>query len=273
MKSKFVLFAVGLLMIASLAHAQSRTWVSGTGDDLNPCSRTAPCKTFAGAISKTAAGGIINCIDPGGYGTVTITKSITIDCTGTLGSILASGLNGVTVNTAGVTVVLRDLDINGAGTTLGLIGVNATAGTKVAVSNVRIANFSTAGIKCNVAAAPALNLSVLESELVQNFHGVDLVNNCTAEIQHSWLDQNTSAGVFTESATTDANIANSFLDGNSFGASAGNNSHIWLFGTQISLNGQSVNTFGAPLGVVNSHGNNAILDNTTNIIPPNVNTQ
>ena len=72
------------------AQAQAtRTWVSGVGDDANPCSRTAPCKTFAGAISKTAANGEINCLDPGGFGTVTITKSITIDCAGTLGSILA----------------------------------------------------------------------------------------------------------------------------------------------------------------------------------------
>ena len=81
------------------ASAQAtRTWVSGVGDDVNPCSRTAPCKTFAGAISKTAAGGEINCLDPGGFGTVTITKSMTIDCGATFGSILASATNGVNVN-------------------------------------------------------------------------------------------------------------------------------------------------------------------------------
>src|SRR5688572_32386552 len=86
-----------LPFLASLpAHAQAtRTWVSGVGDDANPCSRTAPCKTFAGAISKTAAGGEINCLDPGGFGAVTITKSITIDCEDTQGSILASATNGV----------------------------------------------------------------------------------------------------------------------------------------------------------------------------------
>ena len=90
--------AVGLLgtLISVLAvqpaEAQAtRTWVSGVGDDANPCSRTAPCKTFAGAISKTAAGGEINCLDPGGFGAVTITKSMTIDCTGTFGSTLNSG--------------------------------------------------------------------------------------------------------------------------------------------------------------------------------------
>src|ERR1700754_555045 len=116
--------AAGLLLPAlasAPAHAQAtRTWVSGVGDDANPCSRTAPCKTFAGAISKTAAGGEINCLDPGGFGTVTITKSMTIDCAGTLGSILASGTNGVNVNDANtgtpgtIKVILRNLTINGA---------------------------------------------------------------------------------------------------------------------------------------------------------------
>src|SRR5256886_3806650 len=84
---------------ATVAHGQAtRTWVSGVGDDVNPCSRTAPCKTFAGAISKTASGGEIDALDPGGFGAVTITKSITIAGDGTLASILASGTNGVNVN-------------------------------------------------------------------------------------------------------------------------------------------------------------------------------
>src|SRR4051794_19441343 len=104
------------LMASAPAFAQTRTWVSGVGDDLNPCSRTAPCKTFAGAISKTAAGGIINCIDPGGFGTVTIVKSIEIDCLNTKAGMLASGVNGVTVNAAGIIVVLRGLSIEGIGT-------------------------------------------------------------------------------------------------------------------------------------------------------------
>src|SRR3954462_6619906 len=94
--------AAGFLapLLASVpAHAQAtRTWVSGVGDDVNPCSRTAPCKTFAGAISKTATAGEINCLDPGGFGTITITKAMTLNCFYTLGSILASGVPGVTVN-------------------------------------------------------------------------------------------------------------------------------------------------------------------------------
>src|SRR5512133_3385974 len=90
-----------LLAAPSLVLAQAtRTWVSGVGDDANPCSRTAPCKTFAGAISKTAVAGEINCLDPGGFGAVSITKSITIDCHEIFASILASGTTGVTISIA-----------------------------------------------------------------------------------------------------------------------------------------------------------------------------
>ena len=106
--------AAAALGWAAPASAQAtRTWVSGVGDDVNPCSRTAPCKTFAGAISKTAAGGEINCLDPGGFGAVTITKAMTINCLYTEGGMLAGG-NGITVNAgAGDVVYLRGLDIFG----------------------------------------------------------------------------------------------------------------------------------------------------------------
>src|SRR5258708_39681540 len=105
-------------LYAAPANAQAtRTWVSGVGDDANPCSRTAPCKTFAGAISKTAPFGEIDCLDPGGFGAVTITKSITLDCSGTFGSALVSGTNGIIINAAGTDLVtIRGLDIEGLGT-------------------------------------------------------------------------------------------------------------------------------------------------------------
>jgi hypothetical protein len=104
----------------------TRTWVSGVGDDANPGSRTAPCKTFAGAISKTGNPGEIDCLDPGGFGAVTITKSITLDGTGTFGSILSSGTSGVIINGAGINVTLRGLSINGvAGGLSGVRIVNA----------------------------------------------------------------------------------------------------------------------------------------------------
>src|SRR5205085_8708151 len=155
------------LAFASAAQAQAtRTWVSGVGDDLNPCSRTAPCKTFAGAISKTFINGEIDCLDPGGFGTVTISKSITIDgTTGSgFGSILASGTNGVNINlTSGVAndplqqVILKHLSINGTGTSgttigtrTGLIGVNYTSAAQVMIEDCQIFNFATAGIRINL---------------------------------------------------------------------------------------------------------------------------
>lgn len=136
----------GALMALSLslspASAQaSRTWVSGVGDDVNPCSRTAPCKTFAGAISKTATNGEIDCLDPGGFGTVTITKSITIDCTGTFGSVLNAGTNGITIpfdsfatTDARKTVNLRHLSLQGFDS--GTIGIQLTGNGTGTVANI-----------------------------------------------------------------------------------------------------------------------------------------
>src|SRR4051812_49999341 len=92
--------ALSLLLFAAPARAQAtRTWVSGVGDDVNPCSRTAPCKTFAGAISVTAAGGEINALDPGGFGAVTITKAITIDPAKTLRRVLDAYTNRARIKT------------------------------------------------------------------------------------------------------------------------------------------------------------------------------
>jgi hypothetical protein len=144
-KSSICVLAATVFYVAP-AHAQAtRTWVSGVGDDVNPCSRTAPCKTFAGAISKTAAGGEINCLDPAGFGAVTITKSITIDCTGTLGGILASSTTGVLVNGAGAIVVLRALEINGGPPNLpGVNGIRFLQGASLTVEDSTIYNFLSA---------------------------------------------------------------------------------------------------------------------------------
>src|SRR5690242_13431739 len=126
---------VALMLIASAgsANAQAtRTWVSGVGDDANPCSRTAPCKTFAGAISKTAPAGEINCLDPGGFGAVTITKSITIRCDMVEAGVLVSGTNGIVIAAAATDrVVLEGLDIEGLGT--GLDGVKVLSGAVVEI--------------------------------------------------------------------------------------------------------------------------------------------
>jgi Right handed beta helix region len=141
------LMGVALLLILSAggAHAQAtRTWVSGVGDDANPCSRTAPCKTFAGAISKTATGGEINVLDPGGFGAVTITKSITISSENFEAGVLVAGTNGVIVNAAGSNVVLRGLDFEGIGT--GINGVEILAASAVHIEKCTIHGFTTNGI-------------------------------------------------------------------------------------------------------------------------------
>ena len=134
------------LTISSVAQAQAtRTWVSGVGDDANPCSRTAPCKTFAGAISKTATCGEISVLDPGGFGAVTITKAITINGDGTLAGILAAGTNGIIINATSTSdVILRSLSINGACS--GLDGIRFLAGRHVRVENCTIYDFTDDGI-------------------------------------------------------------------------------------------------------------------------------
>src|SRR5688572_22843184 len=137
-----VLFVL-TLAICSIANAQAtRTWVSGVGDDANPCSRTAPCKTFAGAISKTAKDGEINALDPGGFGTVNITKSITIDGgpTGVAG-VLNAGTTGTIINVTDVndirkSVTLRGIAYNGAAS--GTNGVRVLAAAKVFIENCYI---------------------------------------------------------------------------------------------------------------------------------------
>jgi hypothetical protein len=139
---------VSLIFIASPAQAQAaRTWVSGVGDDANPCSRTAPCKTFQGALSKTTVNGEINCLDPGGFGAVTITKSITIDCHEMVGAILSDGVavsfEGFDPSDTLKTVNLRNLMIQGAGSNeLDAIQISGTGqGSFVNIEDCLITGF------------------------------------------------------------------------------------------------------------------------------------
>jgi hypothetical protein len=135
------------LLASAPAHAQAtRTWVSGVGDDANPCSRTAPCKTFAGAILKTAAFGEINVLDPGGFGNVTITQSITIRADHVEGGVLNAGTNGIIVNVPAATdrVMLDGLDFEGLGS--GINGVQIVGSGTTTVIRCRINNFTGKGI-------------------------------------------------------------------------------------------------------------------------------
>src|SRR5579885_958718 len=148
-----LLSALLLLALAPTAFAQAtRTWISGVGDDANPCSRTAPCKTWAGAISKTAAGGEIDALDPGGFGALTITKAITLDGGGgQVASVLVAGTNGIVVAAGATdTVILRNLRLNGLLTpgnaNAGLNGIRFISGLKLVIDRCDIFGFSQSGI-------------------------------------------------------------------------------------------------------------------------------
>src|SRR5215470_16098425 len=149
MITKFMIKTIAAVAVVvftcALASAQAtRTWVSGVGDDANPCSRTAPCKTFAGAISKTATGGEIDVLDPGGFGAVTITKSISIEACCIAGVLVSQG-NGIVISApAGSNVVLRGLTFEGLGTALA--GVKILSGGGTYVENCFINNFTAFGI-------------------------------------------------------------------------------------------------------------------------------
>jgi hypothetical protein len=101
-------------MVAGPPTLSARTWVSASaGNDSNPCSRTAPCLTFAGALAKTTAGGEIDALDSGDYGPVTITKAITLDG-GNVAYIGAAGSNGITISAGpNDVVIIRNLRIDG----------------------------------------------------------------------------------------------------------------------------------------------------------------
>src|SRR4029078_1970183 len=167
--------ALFTLTVASMAQAQAtRTWVSGVGDAFNPCSRTAPCKTYAGAISKTAKDGEISTLDPGGFGTVTITKSITINGGGAgqgYGSILsARSPGGGTVNITDAadvrkTVRLNWLDINGAST--GTNGVRFIRGNALHIENCNLDGFVDSGVNLN-ASTQAVNQLHMRNVSIRN---------------------------------------------------------------------------------------------------------
>lgn len=222
---KALLFLLSIFSMPSVASAQAtRTWVSGVGDDVNPCSRTAPCKTFAGAIFKTAVGGEINALDGGGFGAVTISKSITIDGTGTFASILAASVNGIIINITSATdtaktVRLRGLAINGAST--GIDGIRVTSALEVFVQNVVIDGFTRHGI--NVAATGSkVFVKGATVRKVSQF-GINLepggnAPNASLLVESSSL-LGSRAGIFT-GAGTRATIRDSAMMGNETGLAA-----------------------------------------------------
>ena len=219
----FAAFAICFCAMTSQASAQaSRTWVSGVGDDANPCSRTAPCKTWPGAISKTADCGEIDALDPGGFGTVTITKGIKIDGgggeAGQVASILASGVPGITINNSSVTCpfdVIRNLDINGI--QQGTIGINVLQGKNVSLENVDIENFTQQCL--NFQPANSMNLIMYNTNL-ENCAGGGIKASTTGGTNRLNIEKSTiqRSGIGVQSTgSSDVNIHNSMVSNNAGG--------------------------------------------------------
>jgi hypothetical protein len=175
----------------------TRTWVSGVGDDTNSCSRTSPCKTFAGAISQTAAGGEIDCLDPGGFGSVTITMSITIDCeAASNGGVLINSGNGININTASA-VNLRGLDFNGLAT--GGVAVSITAAATVNIKKSKIYGFAI-GIQFAPTAAGG---SLVVDDVLINTNGTGILLNGTGgavnmTVRNSNINNNSTYGIIVQ---------------------------------------------------------------------------
>lgn len=216
------------LSSANIASAQAtRTWVSGVGDDVNPCSRTAPCKTFAGAISKTAQGGEINALDSGGFGSLTITKSISLLADGTVGGVLSSGVNGLTINAGPTdTVYIDGLDIEGLNqpnsATTGRAGIKIVQAGKVVIRNTTIRNFVG---NSGYPAGPANGTAVL----VQSTSPVDV-------LLENVILSNNLRGIYTGSTVTQrVFVRNSSVFGNSLGGVVvdGKSSTSYLSGSTV----------------------------------------
>jgi hypothetical protein len=226
-----VLLSASAILASVPAGAQApRTWVSGVGDDANPCSRTAPCKTFAGAISKTATGGEIDALDPGGYGAVTITKSITIDGGGgQVASVLVAGTNGIVISGDGVVVTLRNLRINGLaqGVTPGLNGIRLLNGAQLHIENCVIFGFSQNAIDIAVNQVTGPRVFITDTIVSNSAGGITARNagsgvvNLT--VHRGTLVQNSSFGLRADgsgSGTVAASLSDSYVSGNGVGVLA-----------------------------------------------------
>jgi hypothetical protein len=281
------------LLFAAPAHAQAtRTWVSGVGDDVNPCSRTAPCKTFAGAISKTAAGSEISVLDPGGYGAVTINKSITINGThgSGYGSILAAGASaGITINSATAIVRLKSLDINGAGT--GVDGIKISAALKVYIEDTKIDGFTNRGINdirttangflnvtdSNISGCTQSGIGVTPgvggslTAVFDNVHSQGSGNSGYAQsgavkgtLRNSFFTSNAANGIFAD-GSGELTIENCISSHNSVGLFVSAPAIVRLNASEISNNGTSINAAGQTQ--VQSTGINVIVANGANNLP------
>ena len=264
---------------APLTHAQAtRTWVSGVGDDANPCSRTAPCKTFAGAISKTATGGEISALDPAGFGAVTITKAITINGEGTLASVLVSGTNGIVVAAPANAVVrlihLKIIGLSQSGNP-GLSGISFISGQSLTVEDSKIYDF---GTSCITASGTGLQLDVSNSSLDNCVNGLVVNGGAKAVIRESNIINNSTAGVISGQTATGSGgrveVDSCNLSYNGTAILGGQNGFINLANNLISnntlgvnANGGGVSTFADPVGTTTGLTNRFVNNLSDGIVP------
>ena len=215
--------AVVLLGTTIMSGQATRTWVSGVGDDANPCSRTAPCKTFAGAISKTAPGGEIDALDPGGFGALTITKSITLDGGGgQVASVLVAGTNGIVVAAgAADVVIIRNLRLDGllggGNANAGINGIRFISGAALHIENCDIFGFNNNGI--DIAKSDGGKVFVTNTVVQNSKSGIQSQNTAnivTVTISHSTFEGNSFAGVFAREFTN-MSVSDTTSAGNAFG--------------------------------------------------------
>jgi hypothetical protein len=296
-KLRFTITALAIAIFtfafASMAQAQAtRTWVSGVGDDANPCSRTAPCKTFAGAISKTATDGEIDALDSGGFGAVTITKAITIDGDSNLAGILAAGVTGVIINITASSgsnfVQLRNISFNGAGTGTNAIRIlSSFANTTVSIENCVMFGFRAGngrGISDERNVAGKL---YVQDTLIKNCSGdgvvVEGVGPVKAELDNVRII-NTSIGVhaaqanniivarncnsshnatgFAANGSAKMELINCMASYNNTGVNSDSGADIVLGRTTVTRN--TVNGLGFSAGTIKSYGNNEVANNAGN---------
>ncbi len=231
------------LCVHAPAHAADRTFVASNGSDADPCSRTAPCATFTGALLKTTAGGEIDCLDSGGFGSVTIDRAVTVDCNGVGGSILATGGNtAITVNTGpNDRVILRNLNFTGVGT--GGIAIRFLAGLHLVIENVRIANFANAAIEVNKSTSG--NIYVRDTVISNVPTGIRLSTTTgaiKAQIDNTRIDSVTN-GLDVTTAGVIASISNSVVaDASGAGLLTSGAGFINASKTVLARNGVGVNS-------------------------------
>ncbi len=276
--SALVAGALAALSFATPASAQAtRTWVSGVGDDANPCSRTAPCKTFAGAISKTAPAGEINCLDDAGYGALTITKSIAVICRGKVGGVLVSGTNGFSIQAASTDIVwIEGLDFEGLGpSALSLSGVLVSSAAQVNITDSTMRGFKgSTGQGVRVApTAGTIFVHISNSRIASNNIGVE-VNptgsaNAVVLVDRTFSDGNSSHGFRANNGGTGEaliHLNNSQAIGNGGAGvtgAAGANSIVRV-GQSTFQNNAGGDIPSSP-GVIISYGTNQVSDNS---VPP-----